>query len=278
MCIRPQFFAFALVVGCPILLSPLAHADPVTNPAASPAQVLAARDDVDLSLPAELQTPITIEAKAQTLSEFLASVSAQQSVALKVSPEALPTALVTVHLENYSLSQLMLSLQRLYNYRWSRVSEREYVLDTPQGTALDSALGQLGDLSWLDVRQRKPHLEESAVQWMPQVLDAFDRRDLQQPNGVAWNELPAEIQQGVRNRLEMRSRISLLQRLAEARVAEVEEYPIEISPRLGRDQKTIIDFQITVNDKRGTWSFPVFQATEPPGPKIANRDAAAGGQ
>lgn len=269
--------------GLALWAPPSGAADPPvapTVPAAADAATVPG--DIDLSQQAGLQAKVTIEARRQPLSEFLASVSAKQPVALKVPPQLLQEALVTVHVENYPLSQLMLSLQSLYNFRWSRVSAQEYVLDTPVGTKLDAAVGQLGDMDWLDFRLHKPQPhppgEEPIVNWTPDVVAMTDVRQLRSPGGVPFNELSEDVQRGIRGRLEARARLSLVERLAQARVETVQAYPLTIFPLLARDKKTVLDYQVMVQDRESTWSFPLFHISESLHPTAeAAAQTAAGG-
>lgn len=193
---------------------------------------------LDLTKQAALQTKVTVEAKRQPINDFLAALTGQSQVVLTVPPE-LPVAAarITAHLEDFALADAMLSIERLYNMRWSRVSEREWVLNQVVGSDLDRDLGKLGDLKWFSWRQggARSRSEDGQVNWTAKVLANFDEERLRQKKGVPFGELPEDVQQGIRRRFERRARLQLVSRYARARVFSIEPHSLDILSKLFGD-------------------------------------------
>ncbi|MDF2440904.1 MAG: hypothetical protein JWN98_1888 [Abditibacteriota bacterium] len=193
---------------------------------------------LDLTKQGALQTKVTVEAKRQPINDFLAALTAQSQVVLKVPPE-LPVAAarITAHLEEFALADAMLCIERLYNMRWSRLSEREWILNHVVGSDLDRDLGKLGDIKWFSWRQGsvESRSEDGQVNWTAKVLANFDEERLRQKKGVPFGELPEDVQQGIRRRFERRARLQLVKGYARARVFSIEPHPLDVSSKLFGD-------------------------------------------
>jgi hypothetical protein len=221
---------------------------------------------IELSTVAPLQVKVTLEAKQQPIAEFLAELTKQSHIKLSVAPDVpVATARVTARLSDYALADAMLGLEQLYNIRWSRVSDGEYILNRPVGNEFDRQLAKVGDIGRFSQRQYGIlfYGEDGKISFHQEVAAQADIAQMRSVEGVPVAELPDDVQAAMRRRIEHLSSLWLVELFYGARVPVVDGYTLKLRPRRGHNQPETTGFSIEVLDPRGSWQLPLPEPQEP---------------
>lgn len=147
---------------------------------------------------AALQAKVSLEARQMPLSELLDELKKQSGVAFAAADE-FPAAktLLTLRLNQTPLASLMGSLSRLYGVRWNeengvwmlRASDKDSLqLDIARSVGADGYM----------MPEKENRRAQEQADLVAEIYDSVDPELWNAPTGVALGELPAELQQRLR--------------------------------------------------------------------------------
>lgn len=159
-------------LACCILAPARSQAPPAT------ADTILSRSQLE-SDPA-LRAPISHEAEAQPLSEFLGELTRQSGVAFEI--EAAPDVRVTAHLEALALGEVLHAVSGLYGVNWRKNGAKIRLL---AAEPLQAQALQLGDPDWFEfwkgvrAASAPPHLKSSSgIDWFEEARNLSDDETL----------------------------------------------------------------------------------------------------
>lgn len=149
---------------------------------------------------------VTFSVARRPLSEILLEVRKQSGVRLSSDDDpAISRLLLSAHMEKIPLFQLMNALSRLYGFQWKRSGDRAWNMEAFRPDDLRTKLLQFGDLYYYRIRLKVNswRSETQALQELTEeMLENVDATALKSPQGLAFRQLPSQIQNSIRERIQ----------------------------------------------------------------------------
>lgn len=199
--ITPELEAGKLRV-LPVGETPAVTLDETLHPAGAALASLRRASATQLDLTAEtgLQKQVSLQATRRPLTEFLRSASQATGVQLAVNPQ-LEAQLISVHVQQMPLAELMQGVAHLYGAHWLKDEAQAFTLTSSGLSPLELELRRLGHFDWYRARdivlpthlQRKADFNQLAARLYDEAGDA-----IAQAPGYPLSNLPLDTRQELR--------------------------------------------------------------------------------
>ena len=180
--------------------------------------------EIDLSGEAVLSSPISLEVKEIGLSDLLSELQKQSGATFEISPDVNAARRLTARVSSVPIREIMEAISELYGIGWAKTEGGAYLMQSKLSPTLARAL-QVGDTSWYSY-WRSPSREKSAperltlyypLDWQGKLMEAgFNGTEMQGPEGMAFSDLPTELQTLARTAIEQHYAVDLMRQYYEA--------------------------------------------------------------
>lgn len=230
---------------------PIATADRTTE------QVASFLDDNALRAEKSLQRAVTFEAKRQPLPEVLAALQKQSGVTLSVTPSSpLAVKLLTARAKDLPLASVMETLSQLYGAAWDKKGAG-FELKSNGRNLLDNEMWKMDATSY----NAALNAIDNPIDWRDEIAN-LGVQQLQQKNGVPFEEVSPEIAQQLRAQLEPQDVVKLGLALDNARLSKLEDSQVQITNESSPGTARLLLTFLTANGARAGEELVVVKPTD----------------